>query len=83
MELGVEGEWVHQPPFPGDSQTTCAQSLSRVRLFVTLWTVAHQAPLSIGFSQARILEWIASSTSRGLNSLPTEPLGEPLQWGKD
>ena len=23
---------------------------SRVRLFVTLWTVAHQAPLSIGFS---------------------------------
>ena len=24
------------------------QSLSRVRLFVTLWTVAHQAPLSMG-----------------------------------
>ena len=23
---------------------------SRVQLFVTLWTVAHQAPLSIGFS---------------------------------
>ena len=28
------------------------QSLSRVRLFVTLWTVgAHQAPLSMGFSR--------------------------------
>ena len=26
------------------------QSLSHVGLFVTLWTVAHQAPLSIGFS---------------------------------
>ena len=26
-----------------------AKSLSRVRLFVTLWTVAHQAPLSLGF----------------------------------
>ena len=27
----------------------CAQSLSRVRLFVTPWTVACQAPLSMGF----------------------------------
>ena len=27
----------------------CASSFSRVRLFVTLWTVAHQAPLSMGF----------------------------------
>ena len=26
-------------------------SLSRIRLFATLWTVAHQAPLSIGFSK--------------------------------
>ena len=24
---------------------------SRVRLFVTLWTVAHEAPLSMGFSR--------------------------------
>ena len=24
---------------------------SRVRLFATLWTVAHQAPLSMGFSR--------------------------------
>ena len=32
---------------------TCAHagSLIRVRLFVTLWTVAHQAPLSMGFSR--------------------------------
>ena len=26
-----------------------AQSLSRVRLFATPWTVAHQAPQSMGF----------------------------------
>ena len=26
-------------------------SLSHVRLFVTLWTVSHQAPLSMGFSR--------------------------------
>ena len=25
--------------------------LSRVRLFATLWTVAHQVPLSMGFSR--------------------------------
>ena len=29
----------------------CAQSLSRVRLFATPQTVAHQAPLSMGFSR--------------------------------
>ena len=27
------------------------KSLSRVRLFATLWTVAYQAPLSMGFSR--------------------------------
>ena len=27
----------------------CAQALSRVRLSATLWTVACQAPLSMGF----------------------------------
>ena len=29
----------------------CAQMLSCVRLFATPWTVAHQAPLSMGFSR--------------------------------
>ena len=32
---------------------------SRVWLFVTTWTIAHQAPLSMGIFQARILEWVA------------------------
>ena len=32
------------------------KSLSRVRLFETPWTAAHQAPPSMGF-QARVLEW--------------------------
>ena len=36
---------------------------SLVRLFVTLWTVAHQAPLSMIF-QARMLEWVAVPSSR-------------------
>ena len=29
------------------------------------WTVAHQAPLSMGIPQARILEWVAMPSSRG------------------
>ena len=63
------------------------KSLSCVRLFATPWTVAYQAPPSMGFSscptlcdpmdcslsgssvhgifQARLLEWIAISFSRG------------------
>ena len=30
---------------------TCVKSLSRVRLFAIPWTVARQAPLSMGFSK--------------------------------
>ena len=41
------------------------KSLSHVRLFATPWTVAHQAPLSMGILQARILEWVAMPSSRG------------------
>ena len=31
----------------------------------TPWTVAHQAPLSMGILQAKILEWVAMPFSRG------------------
>ena len=36
-------------------------SVLLLRLFVTLFTVARQAPLSTGFSRQRILEWVAIS----------------------
>ena len=49
----------------------CALSpFSCVLLFVTLWTVAHQAPLFLGILQARILEWVAMPSSKG-SSLPS------------
>ena len=41
------------------------KSLNHVRLFETPWTVARQAPLSMGILQARILEWVAMLSSRG------------------
>ena len=44
--------------------------LRRVQLFATQWTGDHQAPLSMGILQARILEWIA------MPSLPCPPPGD-------
>ena len=39
-------------PDPGTpSPSMCAKSLSRVHLFATLWIIACQAPLSMGFSR--------------------------------
>ena len=51
--------------FNFDEVLCCASSLSHVLLFVTLWTVALQAPLSMGIVQARILESVAMPSSRG------------------
>ena len=42
---------------------------SCIRFFVTLWIVAHQAPLFHGILQGRILEGVAIPSSRG-SSLP-------------
>ena len=48
--------------------------LSHVRLFATAWTVAPQVPRSMGILQARILEWVATSSPRGF-SQPRELKG--------
>ena len=42
---------------------------SHVQPFVTSWTVARQAPLSMGILQARILEWVSMPSSRGSSQL--------------
>ena len=44
-----------------------SESLSHVRLFATPQTGAYQAPPSMGFFQARKLEWVAIPFSRGSN----------------
>ena len=51
--------------FGQDAVLWCAWSLSRVQLFVTPWTAAHQSPLSLRILQARILEWVAMPSSGG------------------
>ena len=45
----------------------CCAVLSYGELFATPWTVARQAPLSIGILQARILEWIVMPSSRSFS----------------
>ena len=57
----------------------CAESLGRVRLFVTPWTVACQAPLSMGFFQGRILESIAISFSRESSQPSDQTMSLALQ----
>ena len=55
-------------------QGVCAQLCSPL---CTLWTVAHQAPLSMGF-WARILEWVAMLSSRGPNPTQSIKPGSPV-----
>ena len=49
----------------GSSLSCVLSCFSRVWFFVSPWTAAHQAPLSMGILQARILEWVAMPFSRG------------------
>ena len=55
--------------------------LSRSVVFdsVTPWTVAHQAPLSMGIFQARILEGVAIPSFRGLPDPGIPPRSPALQ----
>ena len=54
----------------GDGGVSCSVVFDS---FGTLWTVAHQAPLSIGILQAGILEWVAIPFSRNLPNPGIEP----------
>ena len=78
---GGSGKWCsHCGKQPGgfskqqtQNQCVCVCFLlSHVWFFATPWTVAHQAPLSMGFFQGRILEQVDISSSRG-SSQPRYP----------
>ena len=51
LETVPKNEWMNLLYFGMKQINSYVKSLSRVRLFVTPWTVAYQAPLSIGFSR--------------------------------
>ena len=70
------------------------KSLSRVRLFATPWTVAYQAPLSMGFSRQECWSGLPfpspgdlpdpgiepGSPTLQANVLPSEPPGKPTLY---
>ena len=80
---------------PEVTAVCCAQSLYRVRVFATPWTVAHQALLSMGFSRQEYWSELPCCSPRDLpnpgikprspalqaDSLPSEPLGKPKNTG--
>ena len=55
------------------------KSLSRVRLFATLWTVAQQAPLSMGFSRQEYWSGLPFPSPGDLPNPGIEPRSPTLQ----
>ena len=55
------------------------KSLSRVRLFATLWTVSHQAPLSVGFCRQEYWSGLPLPSPGGLSNPGIEPGSPALQ----
>ena len=57
----------------------CVHSLSRVQLFATPWTVAHQAPLCMGFSRQEHWSGLPFPSAGDLPDLGFEPRSRTLQ----
>ena len=57
------------------------KSLSRVRLFATPWTVAYQAPLSMGFSRQEHWSGLPFHSPEDLPNTGFKP-GSPTLAGK-
>ena len=55
-------------------EVLCVRACSVMSESATPWTVAHQVPLSMGFSRQEVLECVAISSS---NCLPVSHLGRP------
>ena len=53
--------------------------LSRVRFPATPWTAAYEVPPSVEIFQARVLEWVAISFSRGSSRPRDQPVFPALQ----
>ena len=79
-------EWVAISSSNGWKWKVKVKSLSRVRLLVTPWTVAHQAPPSMGFSRREYWSGVPlPSPTKPLDSLKNEGLNHLpsihfIQW---
>ena len=59
----------------------CTQSLSQVQLFASPWTVALQAPLSMGFSRQEFWSGLPFSTLGDLSNLGIKLVSPALAYG--
>ena len=66
-------------PNPSSFMCYVLSCFSRVQLFVTLWTVAHQVPLSVGFSRQEYWSGLPSPSPWELPDSGTEPMSPVLQ----
>ena len=62
-----------------DEKKMKVKSLSHVRLFGTLWTVAHQAPPSMGFSRQEYWSRLPFPSTGDLPNPGVEPRSPALQ----
>ena len=62
----------------------CPQSFSNVQFFVTPWTVAHQAPISMGFSRQEYWSGLPFPTAGDLLDpvIEHESLASPAMAGR-
>ena len=68
------------PPLPTTSWRECMLShFSRVRLFASPWTLAHQAPLSMGFSRQEAWSGLPFPSPEDLPDPGIEPRSLTLQ----
>ena len=51
-----------------------------VRLFATMWTIAHQAPLSMGFSRQRYWNGLSCPSPGDLLDPGIKPTSLTLHW---
>ena len=74
LTQGKMNQNMFQCSFPPHAQNTVIERVRKSPVLslltqlcptATPWTGAHQAPLSMGILQARILEWVATSSCRG------------------
>ena len=67
------------PGKPFGEEFGSVQPLSRVQLFVTPWTAACQAPLSMGFSRQEYWNGLACLSPGDLPNPGSEPMAPALQ----
>ena len=76
----------HNEILPHTSQNACiqAQSLIHVQLFVTPWTIDHQAPLSMGLFRQEYWSGLSFPPPGDLSDTEIEPMSlHLLHWQVD